>query len=133
MLHRLKEKGITIFVSTPYMDEASLCDRIALIQEGEVFSVNTPEALLAEYRHELYGVKSSNMYQLLLDLEKLDKLDAAYAFGEYHHAVVPPNGLSVDELAQHLKGIGHQEVVVQSIDPTIEDCFLDFMVNMKVA
>src|SRR5213079_3679686 len=68
MLKRLKQQGITILVSTPYMDEATLCDRIALIQSGSILSIDTPENIVKAYPGELYAVKAKDMYKLAHDL-----------------------------------------------------------------
>src|SRR6266540_757518 len=65
MLKRLKDQGITILVSTPYMDEATLCDRIALIQSGKILSINTPEKIVSDYKDKLYAVKSDGNHKLL--------------------------------------------------------------------
>ena len=65
MLKRLQQKGITILVSTPYMDEAELCDRIALIQDGKILEIDTPESIVKHYPNPIYNVRSSNMYQLI--------------------------------------------------------------------
>jgi len=68
MLKRLKSQGITILVSTPYMDEAMLCERIALIQNGKLMSINTPEKIIAAYPKNLYAIKSDNMSSLFHDV-----------------------------------------------------------------
>src|SRR6476620_6273644 len=83
MLKRLKQQGITIVVSTPYMDEATLCDRIALIQHGNILSIDTPEKITKSFPHQLYAVKSSTIYQLLKDLNTYENSLNCYAFGEY--------------------------------------------------
>ena len=64
MLKRLKAERITIVVSTPYMDEATLCDRIALIQNGKILSIDTPDKIVESYPDELYAIKADNMYRL---------------------------------------------------------------------
>src|SRR6476620_777267 len=83
MLKRLKKQGISIVVSTPYMDEATLCDRIALIQHGKILSIDTPEKITKSFPHQLYAVKSSTIYQLLKDLNTYENSLNCYAFGEY--------------------------------------------------
>ena len=129
MLKRLKAKGITIFVSTPYMDEASKCDRIALIQEGKIFTVESPKSLIGNYPHTIMGVKSSNMYQLLLDLENFEKTKTSYAFGEYHHLVLEESHEA--EIVNFLELRGHVDVEIKVVTPTVEDCFLEYM-NVEV-
>jgi drug efflux transport system ATP-binding protein len=81
MLKRLKEKDITIMVSTPYMDEASLCDRVALIQKGEIMSIDTPEKIISQFEGNLFAVRSKNMYQLMSDLREYDQTKTVFLFG----------------------------------------------------
>ncbi len=125
MLRRLKERGITILVSTPYMDEASQCDRIALIQEGKILTVDTPLGLIEKFPHQLFGLKSDDMYKLLLDLEKYEGTDNVYAFGEFHHLILSSRGQ--EETKEFLKNRGHYTLEMTVIDPTIEDCFLEYL------
>lgn len=126
MLRRLKEKGITILVSTPYMDEASLCDRVALMQEGKLMSVNTPSGIVEQFGKPLLAVRSGNMLQLLRDLKQCREVEDAYPFGEYHHAVMKKD-FSQQELEACLKN--HPGVNIKAIQPDIEDCFMDLMKN----
>ncbi|WP_225975182.1 ABC transporter ATP-binding protein [Anseongella ginsenosidimutans] len=97
MLGRLKQQGITILVSTPYMDEARLCERIALIQKGRIMSVNTPENITGAFPSPLYAVKSAAIYQLLNDLREREEVTSCYAFGEYLHVTLkgPTSGARV--------------------------------------
>src|SRR6476660_8906495 len=88
MLKRLKQQDITILVSTPYMDEAGLCDRVALIQSGKILSINTPKGVVDQFGKKLYAVKSSDMLHLLNDLKKHEEVEDAYPFGEFHHVVM---------------------------------------------
>src|SRR4051812_9050753 len=85
MLKRLKQQGITIMVSTPYMDEAALCDRIALIQTGTILSIDTPEKIVSAYDGKLFAIKSESMYKLLNDLRSYENTLSCFTFGEYHH------------------------------------------------
>ncbi len=70
MLKRLKQKGITILVSTPYMDEAALCERIGLIQSGKILQIDTPENITNSYQKPLYAVRSEDSYRLLQELRQ---------------------------------------------------------------
>ncbi|MDR3250629.1 MAG: ABC transporter ATP-binding protein, partial [Tannerella sp.] len=85
MLTRLKQQGISIIVSTPYMDEATLCDRIALIQYGEIMSVTSPQQIIAGYQKKLYSAEAENNYRLLSDLRKNPQVESVYVFGENLH------------------------------------------------
>src|SRR5260370_37478639 len=82
MLKRLKEQGITILVSTPYMDEANLCDRIALIQKGGILSIDTPEKIIQSFPDRLYAIRSSNTYKLLKDVRAFAGTRSCFAFGD---------------------------------------------------
>lgn len=130
MLQRLKEQEITILVSTPYMDEATLCERIALIQEGQIMSINTPQGIIDEYPKNLFSIKSSNMIQLLDDLRLYDSIDSCNAFGEFHHISFKSENteLAKSELATFLKEKrDYKDLVITDINPTIEDCFINLM------
>jgi ABC-type multidrug transport system ATPase subunit len=120
MLQRLKQQGITIIVSTPYMDEADLCERIALMQSGSILSIDTPAAIKQAYPDELYAVKSARMHQLLKDLRKYG---SCYAFGEYLHV----SGIKENALSGYMKE--HTDVVIKKISPGIEDCFIRLLLK----
>lgn len=126
MLKRLKNSGITILVSTPYMDEANLCERIALIQDGKIMSTNTPQGITDNYEEDLYAIKSSDMGRLLRDLRNSELTKNCYAFGEYHHLNFTQNE-SASQLKDFLNSKGYTEVIMKQITPSIEDCFIDLM------
>lgn len=125
MLKRLKAEGITIVVSTPYMDEATMCDRIALIQSGKILSIDSPENIVAAYPDLLYAVKADNMFQLLKNLQGYDRTIHSYAFGEYAHASfrIPARG----EVREYLQNSGLHDIEVHPTQPTIEDCFIKLL------
>lgn len=126
MLKRLKDEGISIMVSTPYMDEAGLCDRVALLQQGRILSINTPGAIIAEFGKPMLAVKASNMLTLLEDLRQLPFIEDAYPFGEYHHAVLRSGG--IHELKAALES-EHRGLTIKPATPDIEDCFMALMKN----
>ena len=125
MLAKLKEQGISILVSTPYMDEASLCDRIALIQSGKVLSTSTPEQIIAQYPTTLYAVKAPNLYALLQHLREHPNIDSCYPFGEYLHVTLK-EATNPHQFEQQLTQT-FPEVEWKSITPTIEDSFIRLM------
>ena len=127
MLIRLKEKGITILVSTPYMDEANMCDRVALIQNGKIMSIDTPRKIIKNFGRKLWAVKSENMYQLIHDLKKMEKVDSVFPFGEYLHATVKSEEDDLADWSDVIKKSGHQEIEINQIDANIEDCFMELM------
>ncbi len=127
MLKNLQKEGITIVVSTPYMDEASLCDRIALIQEGRFLSVDSPSGTVQRYTKPLWAVKSDDMYRLQRDLQRFAMTDTVYAFGEFFHLSVAKNSLQAEEISDFLVSEGHQSIDVTRIVPGIEDVFMELM------
>ena len=128
MLKGLKRQGITILVSTPYMDEAGLCDRVALIQNGKILSINTPQGIVDSFPKPLWAVKSSRMLQLLIDLEQKDFIENVYPFGEYHHVVMKDeSGEAL--LKQIIQSQKDENAVAEKVQPDIEDCFIALMKN----
>lgn len=126
MLKRLKQQGITIVVSTPYMDEATLCDRIALIDQGKILSINTPENITRSYPDKLYAVKADNMYALLKTLETYDQAVDSYAFGEFAHVSFHE---AIDEklVKDYLLSKSLNGIELKPIEATIEDCFINLL------
>ncbi len=126
MLKRLQVKGITILASTPYMDEASMCDEIALIQDGQILSINTPSGLISEFNGPLYGVSADDMYQVMKDLRDDRSVASCHAFGAQHHVQLIP-GIDPHIIEGALEKKGHNNVRIDLITPTIEDCFMNLM------
>lgn len=124
MLDRLKKQGITILVSTPYMDEASRCDRIALMRSGRCLSVDTPAGIRASFGRQLWIVRSAAMYKLLVDLRAFPGTYSCYAFGDAHHLTLKEDGGEMDALKQYLKGKGYTDVTIEPVMPSVEDCFM---------
>lgn len=124
MLDRLKKQGITILVSTPYMDEASRCDRIALMRSGRCLSVDTPTGIRASFGRHLWTVRASAMYKLLVDLRAFPGTYSCYAFGDAHHLTLKEDGREMDALKQYLKGKGYTDVTIEPVMPSVEDCFM---------
>ncbi len=128
MLKKLKEQGITILVSTPYMDEAGLCDEVALIQTGKILSINTPQGIIKDFKKPLWAVKSSDMLRLLNEMQALDDVEDIYPFGEYHHVLLKKE-YGREQLVQWIRNYSHEDAVVQKVEPDIEDCFISLMKN----
>lgn len=123
MLRKLKEQEITMLVSTPYMDEASLCDKIALIQQGRFLQEATPRQIIDQFEETLWAVQSSNMHMLIAHLRSHPQVTSCFAFGEVHHVTVQGT-LPVDEMKQYLHNLGHTQIRIESIRPVIEDCYM---------
>jgi len=124
MLKRLKTEGITILVSTPYMNEAAMCDRITLIQSGRIFITDSPENIVRNFGEELWAVRSKNMSALLTDIRQIPGIDSCYAFGDAHHVTLKNELLSIDKLKNQLMKSGHDDVEISPINAGIEDCFM---------
>lgn len=125
MLKRLQQKGITILVSTPYMDEAAMCDRIALIQKGEILKIDTPENIIKKYDKTIYDVRAKNIYQLIQDLKNYTSQYSVFAFGEYIHYIDKKKDFNPIDLQNYLQGKNHSEIEIHISISTIEDVFMD--------
>jgi ABC-type multidrug transport system ATPase subunit len=124
MLSRLKSKGISILVSTPYMDEAILCERIALIQHSKIHQIDTPQNIIDGYGKPLYKISSDRYYQLLQDLRSFEITERAEAFGEYLH-LTTKGRINLAQLRTKLTALGHQNLELEPTKASIEDVFLD--------
>ena len=127
MLKRLQKKGITIIVSTPYMDEAGLCDRVALIQNGKIMGMDTPEKIVKNFSKPMLAVKTENMYQLILALRKYSHTHSVYPFGEYLHYTDKRKDFSKDEIISYLRVSTFQNIEADFAEPNIEDTFMELM------
>ena len=124
MLKKLKQQGITILVSTPYIDEASICDRIAFIQNGKILSINTPDKIIADFPYEIFAIESENNYEILKQLRQNPAVRSVFSFGDTLHVVFngelsPPPSIGGYEPNLNLQ--------FKKISPTIEDCFMALM------
>jgi ABC-type multidrug transport system ATPase subunit len=126
MLRKLRKHDITILVSTPYMDEAMMCDRVALIQEGKILSVDTPAKISEGFSRKLYSVRSAEKYRLITALREYPQTNTAYPFGDSVH-VTFKNDRVDDSFQQYLAGAGLTEVSVSETKAGIEDRFLELM------
>ncbi|MEZ7504469.1 ABC transporter ATP-binding protein [Flavobacterium sp. Arc2] len=125
MLKRLQQRGITILVSTPYMDEAALCDRIALIQKGTILKIDTPANIISKYDKTIYDVRSRQTHQLIQDLKEYPSQYSVYAFGEYIHYIDKKDDFNPNELENYLKERNHTAIEIRVSKTSIEDVFMD--------
>ncbi len=128
MLSKLKAEGITILVSTPYMDEAALCDRIALIDKGEILSINTPKGIIDLFPHKLFSLSAINSFSLLNHLRTLPICRDAFLFGQEIHFTTNSQ-ITCESLQDLLSNSGFVNSKVTLIEPTVEDCFMQLMGN----
>lgn len=124
MLSQLKTQGITILVSTPYMDEASQCDRIALCNEGHILGVNTPQNFVHDFNEMLYGIRAKDMFSLLQSARSIEGVATCYPFGEYHH-LIANNNFNPSIFTSQLSDLEGLEICSQ--EPSIEDVFIKLM------
>jgi ABC-type multidrug transport system ATPase subunit len=127
MLKKLKDYGITTIVSTPYMDEAALCDRIALFQNGRILESNSPLEITGKYENIIYNVKSDNNYLTLQALRKFSKDSLVYPFGESLHYVIDKNDSEIELFQEFINNHNIGKVDFELIEPTIEDAFILLM------
>ncbi len=127
MLKRLKQQGIAILVSTPYMDEAALCDRIALIQKGEILSIASPESINDSFHGTLVAMKSHRMYELLKALRIHPKVESCYAFGEYLNATLVEGVTDWKPIEQDMRDKGFDDLVAHDATVGIENVFMQLL------
>lgn len=131
MLKRLKDMGITILVSTPYMDEASLCDRIALIQQGRLMSVATPLKMTNSFPEDLWAVRTRKIYDTSKLLELIPSMLSVNSFGQVLHLVTKKGMHTAKSIIQFLSAQGEVEISVEASTATIEDVFILLMNHHK--
>jgi ABC-type multidrug transport system ATPase subunit len=128
LLGTLKTGGLTIIVSTPYMDEATRCDRIALIHRGHLLAVDTPQGIVGAYGHPLLGVRASDRYRALLALRRYEHAQSVYPFGDVLHYTDRRAELAADRLGDDVRAFlvskGFADASVEPIVPTVEDTFM---------
>lgn len=129
LLKKMQKRGMTIVVSTPYMDEAALCDRVALIQKGTILAVDKPQEIVNQYQGNLYSVKADNMFRLISDLEAIEDTNHIFRFGESIHITTNNNNDKEyrKKVESSLESAGYSSIVIKKEEPVIEDCFLSFM------
>jgi ABC-2 type transport system ATP-binding protein len=126
MLKKLKQQDITILVSTPYMDEAAMCDKVALMQTGNIMSIDTPAGIIKKFGNELFAVRADNMLHLLNDLKKFEEAKDVYPFGGYHH-VIMKHEHKEEMLKNYLSKFAGHNLEIKPVEPDIEDCFMELM------
>lgn len=127
MLQHLKTQDITFITSTPYMDEAEQCDRVALIDEGRILKIDNPEQIVASFRKPLFAVKAGNRYQLLKILRSYEYVHSVQPFGEFIHYTDRREHPDPGGLERYLAEAGLTNLTIKSIQPDIEDTFMALM------
>ncbi len=127
ILKRLNQEGLTIIVSTPYMDEANRCDRIALIQDGRLMAIDSPDQISGRFKKDLFSIKGPEKYQLVRYLKSINTEATVFSFGAEIHFATPKGTMSGNDLENLLIEEGHKEISVDQIKPGIEDTFMELM------
>jgi ABC-type multidrug transport system ATPase subunit len=127
MLKRLKAGGLTTLVSTAYMDEATLCDRVALIQNGKIMQIDTPDEVINKFNKPIYAVQGSKIHNILDYLRNIEEIDSAQPFGNSIHITLTDKNI-LDSVIENITK-ERSDVRVEAILPTIEDCFMDLMMH----
>jgi ABC-type multidrug transport system ATPase subunit len=133
MLAKLKAQGITIVVSTPYMDEAKLCDRIALMQAGKIMSIDKPETIIANFPKPLFALKATNIYKLLKDFRSESAIETCFAFGDNLHITLVEATSDEQTINAIAKNYDPEGFDVKKIRPTIEDSFIRLMKEQNLS
>lgn len=124
MLGRIRDSGVTVFVSTPYMDEAALCDRLALIRDGSLMEIGTPDEIVSRYPYRLLAVSGSRMYPLLKALREIEGVVGCFSFGDAHHLSYDPSVTDRDRILGAAAKAGFADCRAVRIQPGIEDRFM---------
>lgn len=127
VLKTIKTFGVTVFVSTPYMDEATRCDRIALMQESKIITINTPQEIVNQYKGKLFSLHSKSLFQLLGIMEKCPLPCNYYPYGEYLHVSFYAPNFQLEQFTQFLTQNNQNFTELLQIDPIIEDCFIELV------
>ena len=130
MLDDLRQRGITTLVSTPYMDEAGRCDRIALINAARILGIDSPKGIVARFDEPLYALSGERMYELLLAARQSPGVRECYTFGETHHLIAEA-GFDPDTFIGTLAGKGFRQVALHPIGAGIEDVFMKLMHHVQ--
>ena len=132
MLDRLRKTGISILVSTPYMDEAAKCDKVALMKDGKILNIDTPENISTSLSRTLYAVKTSDTNQLIKDLRSWEHTHSSFAFGDNIHLTLNTEKIKAKNIIEYIENKKHSDIQVEKIDPSIEDAFIELLKNTEI-
>jgi len=109
------------------MDEAAMCDRVALMQSGKIMSIDTPENIISQFKKPMWSVRADEMYRLLNDLKKYPQTESCNSFGEYHHLVLKNDDTDENKILNYLQEQLHKNISIRQTKPNIEDRFMQLM------
>lgn len=131
ILKSLQQKDITILVSTPYMDEAALCDRVALLQKGEILTIDTPNNITKQFPKKLLAINAQNKHKLITDLKEYNNAGTVYPFGEFIHFTAKDDNPNSNDITNYLENNGNKNIIIKPTEANIEDCFMELMTLNK--
>ncbi len=123
ILKKLNQQGMTIIVSTPYMDEAKQCTRMAFIKEGKILEIDTPQQVVSSFGEALYAISATKMHTLLEDIKAYNGVKSCFAFGDTHHFTVE-NEFDFQSFKEYLTNKDYKNIIIETITPTVEDCYI---------
>ena len=129
LLNTIKQQGIAVLVSTPYMDEATRCDRIALMKEGKIITINAPALIIESYKGKLYSLKPKAIFDLLDCMQKCPIQCKYYPYGEFMHISFYDEHFDLQHFTDFLEANQQVFSELTQIQPTIEDCFIELVTN----
>jgi drug efflux transport system ATP-binding protein len=128
LLGTFRHAGMTVLVSTPYMDEADRCDRVALMQAGRLLGIDEPRAIAASFDRPLFSVRAGDRYRALQALRERAETHSVYPFGETLHYADARRDLAADRIARDVQAFlterGIADATVEPSAPTVEDAFM---------
>ena len=122
LLKKIQNNGVTIVVSTPYMDEAYMCDRIAFIDKGSIFDIDTPQNIIENYPYKLYEIKASKIFKTITVCREYNFVQLVYPFGTSIHMILKDDK-KINLLKEKLDSLDIENKINEII-PDIEDCFI---------
>ncbi|MCL2247494.1 MAG: ABC transporter ATP-binding protein, partial [Lentimicrobiaceae bacterium] len=131
LLNEIKKQGIAVLVSTPYMDEATRCDTIALMKEGKIITINTPTQIIENYKGKLYSLKTGAIFNLLDCMQKCPIPCNYYPYGEFMHVSFYNEKFNLQDYTDFLKTNGQNFSELTLILPTVEDCFIELVQRVE--
>lgn len=129
MIRSLSTENITVIVSTPYMDEASRCNRVVLLQKGAILTSGTPAEIIGSFHSSVYSLKSNDNFELMKMLNSWEKTRFIWMFGHSVHWIPKEPGTRKDLIEKFLNDSGLADFEIHEVPPTMEDCFMELMTD----
>jgi ABC-2 type transport system ATP-binding protein len=124
ILHEMVEEGVTVLVSTSYLDEAERCDRVALLDGGRILALDTPQRLLTLLPGEVASVQIPNPRPARDHIRRMPGVISTALFGSSVHALLADGVEGKDRLAAALEEAGLRPTSIEIVEPSLEDVFL---------